>query len=72
MHQHAATVPTEAADPLREWPELLTLPQAASVLDASPEWVAAAVTAGELPAKHFGNTCRVLRRGLPRWSTPPR
>lgn len=68
MHPpHATAAPTEqAARPLHSWPELLTLPQTARALGTSAEWVAAAVSSGELPAKRFGGNWRVLRRGLPR------
>lgn len=46
------------------YPELLTLTETADVLGAAPEYVEAAVIAGDIPAKRLGGTWRILRAWL--------
>jgi excisionase family DNA binding protein len=64
---HAGFAPTPA-------PEVLTVEQAAELLQAEPEAVRALAVAGELPGREIGGEWRFLRRAVLAWlgaTAPP-
>lgn len=59
-----ALVALESEQSVSSYPELLSLVETEEILDMTPARVEAAVRAGDIPAKQFGGTWRLLRGQL--------
>ena len=60
-----------AADPPADWPEIMTVPEAAAFLRVAPATIRVALAAKRLPGKRIGKEWRLSRTALIAWLSEP-
>lgn len=60
-----------AADPPADWPEIMTVPEAAAFLRVAPATIRVALASKRLPGKRIGKEWRLSKAALLTWLTTP-